>query len=133
MCFYSAPEIFASFCDGGATGYSSPIDWWSLGVCAYEMRKGKVSAYTPAVASSAQNKGGVKLFVVAGEHAVKSHALWCHHIHECKSHQMHFATKLTRSSWEPTISLGSHQNIGLHTGARANVGLLTYLLTYLLA
>ena len=29
----------------------------------------------------------------------------------------------------PTISLGSHQNIGLHTGARANVVLLTYLLT----
>ena len=27
----------------------------------------------------------------------------------------------------PTISLGSHQNIGLHTGARANV-LLTYLM-----
>ena len=26
----------------------------------------------------------------------------------------------------PTISLGSHQNIGLHTGARANVVLLTY-------
>ena len=33
-----------------------------------------------------------------------------------------------RSSWAPTISLGSHQNIGLHTGARANVVLLTYLL-----
>ena len=30
-----------------------------------------------------------------------------------------------------TISLGSHQNIGLHTGARANVVL--YLGTYLLA
>ena len=30
----------------------------------------------------------------------------------------------------PTISLGSHQNIGLHTGARANVVLLTYLLKY---
>ena len=27
----------------------------------------------------------------------------------------------------PTISLSSHQNIGLHTGARANVVLLTYL------
>ena len=39
---------------------------------------------------------------------------------------MHFAAKLTRSSWAPTISLGSHQNIGLHTGARANVVLLTY-------
>ena len=30
----------------------------------------------------------------------------------------------------PTISLGSHQNIGLHTGACANVVLLTYVLTY---
>ena len=30
----------------------------------------------------------------------------------------------------PTISLGSHQNIELHTGARANAVLLTYLLTY---
>ena len=44
------------------------------------------------------------------------HALWCHHIQKCKSHQMHLAAKLTRSSWAPTISLGSHQNIGLHTG-----------------
>ena len=28
----------------------------------------------------------------------------------------------------PTMSLGSHQNIGFHTGARANVVLFTYLL-----
>ena len=28
----------------------------------------------------------------------------------------------------PTISLGFHQNIGLHTGTRANVVLLSYLL-----
>ena len=42
---------------------------------------------------------------------------------------MHLAAQLTRSSWAPTISLGSEQNIGLHsTGARANVVLLTYLL-----
>ena len=40
---------------------------------------------------------------------------------------MHLAAQLTRSSWAPTISLGSHQNIGLHSGARANVVLLTYL------
>ena len=57
------------------------------------------------------------------------HALWCHHIHECKSHHMHLAVQLTRSSWAPTISLDSHQNIRLHTGARVNVVLLTYLLT----
>ena len=30
----------------------------------------------------------------------------------------------------PTISLDSHQNISLHTGARANVVLLTYLLSF---
>ena len=54
------------------------------------------------------------------------HALWCHHhIHECKSHQNHLATHLTRSSWLPTISLDFHQNIRLHTGARVNVELLT--------
>ena len=33
-------------------------------------------------------------------------------------------------SFAPTISLGSHQNIGLRTGARANVVLLTYLLSF---
>ena len=38
---------------------------------------------------------------------------------------------VTRATASPTISLGSHQNIGLHTGARANVVLLTYLLTLL--
>ena len=37
---------------------------------------------------------------------------------------------LTKPTIRPTISLGSHQNIGLHTGARANVVLLTYLLTF---
>ena len=54
------------------------------------------------------------------------HALWSQHIHECKLHHMHLAAKLTRSSWVPTISLDSHQNIRLHTGARVNVVLLTY-------
>ena len=58
------------------------------------------------------------------------HALWCHHIYECESQQMHLAAQLMRSSWAPTISLGSHQNIGLHTGAHANVVLLTYLLNF---
>ena len=58
------------------------------------------------------------------------HALWCHHIHECKSHHIHLATQLMRSSWAPTISLDSHQNIRLHTGTRVNV-MLCYLLTYL--
>ena len=37
-----------------------------------------------------------------------------------------------RSRLAPTISLGSHQNIGLHTGARANVLLLTLLTLRLL-
>ena len=43
---------------------------------------------------------------------------------------MHLAAQLMHSSWAPTISLCSHQNIGLHTGARANVVLLTYLHTW---
>ena len=55
------------------------------------------------------------------------HALWCHHIHECKSHHIHLAAQLTHSSWAPMISLDSHQNIRLHTGAHVNVVLLTYL------
>ena len=38
---------------------------------------------------------------------------------------MHLATKLTRSSWAPTISLDPHQNIKLHAGVRVNVVLLT--------
>ena len=40
-------------------------------------------------------------------------------------HQFH--PTLIVGSLAPTISLGSHQNIGLHNGARANVVLLTYL------
>ena len=38
-----------------------------------------------------------------------------------------FKICLPTISLVPTISLGSHQNIGLHTGARVNVVLLTYL------
>ena len=33
------------------------------------------------------------------------HALLFRHTHEFRSHQMHFAAQLTRSSWAPTISL----------------------------
>ena len=42
------------------------------------------------------------------------------HVHDYEHGHANFA---------PTISLGFHQNIGLHTGARANAVLLTYLLT----
>ncbi|XP_035748664.1 serine/threonine-protein kinase 32C [Egretta garzetta] len=33
---YMAPEIFHSFLNGG-TGYSFEVDWWSLGIMAYEL------------------------------------------------------------------------------------------------
>ncbi|XP_064199627.1 serine/threonine-protein kinase 32B-like [Anguilla rostrata] len=36
---YMAPEVFQSFIDGGP-GYSYPVDWWSLGVTAYELLRG---------------------------------------------------------------------------------------------
>ena len=52
-------------------------------------------------------------------------------IRRCKKYIKNSETLYEKLSYEtpaPTISLGSHQNIGLHTGARANVVLLTYLL-----
>ncbi|XP_004579790.2 serine/threonine-protein kinase 32C isoform X1 [Ochotona princeps] len=36
---YMAPEIFYSFVNGG-TGYSFEVDWWSVGVMAYELLRG---------------------------------------------------------------------------------------------
>ncbi|NWU92378.1 ST32C kinase, partial [Upupa epops] len=36
---YMAPEIFHSFLNGG-TGYSFEVDWWSLGIMAYELLRG---------------------------------------------------------------------------------------------
>ncbi|XP_053548567.1 serine/threonine-protein kinase 32C [Bombina bombina] len=36
---YMAPEIFQSFVNGG-TGYSFEVDWWSLGIMAYELLRG---------------------------------------------------------------------------------------------
>ncbi|XP_048844194.1 serine/threonine-protein kinase 32C-like [Brienomyrus brachyistius] len=36
---YMAPEIFQSFVSGG-TGYAFEVDWWSLGVTAYEVLRG---------------------------------------------------------------------------------------------
>ncbi|OXB82532.1 UNVERIFIED_CONTAM: hypothetical protein H355_005787 [Colinus virginianus] len=36
---YMAPEIFHSFLSGG-TGYSFEVDWWSLGIMAYELLRG---------------------------------------------------------------------------------------------
>nr|XP_048704840.1 serine/threonine-protein kinase 32B isoform X2 [Caretta caretta] len=34
-----APEVFQAFMDGGP-GYSYPVDWWSLGITAYELLQG---------------------------------------------------------------------------------------------
>ncbi|XP_038601275.1 serine/threonine-protein kinase 32B [Tachyglossus aculeatus] len=34
-----APEVFQVFLDGGP-GYSFPVDWWSLGITAYELLRG---------------------------------------------------------------------------------------------
>ncbi|KAL7849910.1 hypothetical protein SRHO_G00192590 [Serrasalmus rhombeus] len=36
---YMAPEMFQSFVDGGP-GYSYPVDWWALGITAYEILRG---------------------------------------------------------------------------------------------
>ncbi|XP_008946577.1 PREDICTED: serine/threonine-protein kinase 32C, partial [Merops nubicus] len=36
---HMAPEIFHSFLNGG-TGYSFEVDWWSLGIMAYELLRG---------------------------------------------------------------------------------------------
>ena len=51
-------------------------------------------------------------------------------MHACKHACMYACMHVCMYAWThaPTISLGSQQNIGLHTGARANVVLLTYLL-----
>lgn len=38
----SAPEIFHSFVSGG-TGYAFEVDWWSLGVTAFEVLRGWVT------------------------------------------------------------------------------------------
>jgi serine/threonine protein kinase len=37
----AAPEVFQVYMDGGP-GYSYPVDWWSLGVTAYELLRGWV-------------------------------------------------------------------------------------------
>ena len=39
---YMAPEIFHSAANTtrGLSGYSYPVDWWSLGVTAYELKTG---------------------------------------------------------------------------------------------
>ncbi|KAE8590254.1 hypothetical protein XENTR_v10017992 [Xenopus tropicalis] len=36
---YMAPEIFQSFVNGG-TGYAFEVDWWSLGIMAFELLRG---------------------------------------------------------------------------------------------
>ena len=46
------------------------------------------------------------------------------------SGQTHPTAWLTRSSWAPTISWHSLRKVGLHTGARVNFVLVTYLLSF---
>ncbi|XP_056650837.1 serine/threonine-protein kinase 32C isoform X2 [Monodelphis domestica] len=43
---YMAPEIFHSFVSGG-TGYSFEVDWWSMGVMAYELLRGWLLTVSP--------------------------------------------------------------------------------------
>uniref|UniRef100_A0A3Q2KTM7 Serine/threonine-protein kinase 32A n=1 Tax=Equus caballus TaxID=9796 RepID=A0A3Q2KTM7_HORSE len=43
---YMAPEIFQSFVNGG-TGYSFEVDWWSVGVMAYELLRGWLLTVDP--------------------------------------------------------------------------------------
>ncbi|MEQ2216161.1 hypothetical protein XENOCAPTIV_011632 [Xenoophorus captivus] len=40
-----APELFQSF-EGSHPGYSFSVDWWSLGITAYELLRGQVR-HTP--------------------------------------------------------------------------------------
>ena len=47
ICTYVAPEMF----NPGRYGYSYSVDWWSLGVAAYEMMKGVVSGVNYIVLS----------------------------------------------------------------------------------
>lgn len=37
----SAPELFQTF-EGSHSGYSFSVDWWSLGITAYELLRGQV-------------------------------------------------------------------------------------------
>lgn len=37
----AAPELFQSF-EGTHPGYSFAVDWWSLGITAYELLRGQV-------------------------------------------------------------------------------------------
>lgn len=49
---FAAPEVFQVYVDGGP-GYSYPVDWWSLGVTAYELLRGWVSPVEYDVAEGA--------------------------------------------------------------------------------
>lgn len=39
----SAPELFQTF-EGSHPGYSFSVDWWSLGITAYELMRGQVKS-----------------------------------------------------------------------------------------
>ncbi len=38
---FAAPEVFGSALEE-VSGYSFPVDWWSLGIVGYEMMRGRV-------------------------------------------------------------------------------------------
>uniref|UniRef100_A0A673GUZ8 Serine/threonine kinase 32A n=1 Tax=Sinocyclocheilus rhinocerous TaxID=307959 RepID=A0A673GUZ8_9TELE len=44
---YMAPELFQSF-EGTRPGYSFAVDWWSLGITAYELLRGQVRVSQPS-------------------------------------------------------------------------------------
>lgn len=42
LCHCAAPELFQTF-EGTHPGYSFAVDWWSLGITAYELLRGQVT------------------------------------------------------------------------------------------
>lgn len=74
----SAPELFQTF-EGSHPGYSFSVDWWSLGITAYELLRGQVRSCIHTPHANLLCLSHDRLYRHKAK-TIKDHFIWSYHL-----------------------------------------------------